>query len=80
MNDKKKPIKMGCDDLQSEKTLISPGVFLSDDWSDRKVFILINISHTLYFIIMHSSHRRNSYNNHNKHAVRGLYTEQNMKY
>ena len=68
------------DDLQSGKTLISPGMFLTDFLSDRKVFILINIFHTLYFIIMHSSQRRNSYNNHNKHAVRGLYTEQNMEY
>ena len=45
------------DDLQSEETLISPGMFLTDYLSDRKVFILINIFHTLYFIIMHSSHQ-----------------------
>ena len=45
------------DDLQSGKTLISPGMFLTDFLSDRKVFILINIFHTLYFIITHSSHQ-----------------------
>ena len=51
---------MRCDDLQNEKTLISPGVFLTDYLSDRKVSILINIFHTLYFIIMQSSHQLKS--------------------